>query len=465
MPRGRPKKNTAVEILPPEEDNQSQVQVREVKHKTEWVELRPVEEASDSDTELEEIEIEDKPRRKVTKNEREELRKTLAQNNITPASQLKLTIERYLHSEHVEGGTWAESEYLTKYTCSREHITSEEYLDVARKFGPGTYRFTLRLQNKIVTAWDKRLGVVTPSPVIQNVAPTDPTSPQVIIQSDGQQTVMPSIKDIMKVQREALKEQLEMAKLMREAYGFAPEQQQQQPKTEEEILAGAIIKQPEVIDNLVGGIIKRYGKGNDSDEPWYADVVRDAVKSGQAAQIVQVAIDRIFNGFNSLFPGRANNGQTQVVQTPHQNQTQSDQQQVLSIPGQQTTPDQSLQPSSSSSSNMGSGGTIGQIEQTPTQITPEQHALSRLIDNCQRRIPVQVAYQQLINYADAINEQAPDYSIDGYIDLLGSVTTDQALDYVKTLPGGEQIVSLPHTKEWTAELQKLIQAESQEGEE
>jgi hypothetical protein len=471
MPRARSRKNTAVEVLPPEEANQSQVQVREIKHKTEWVEVRPVEEASEGESEeFEGVEIEDRqPRRKTPKTERDELRKKLAANNVTPASNLKLTIEKYSHSEVVDGagGMSGDTEHCTKYPCADSHITSEDYLDVARKWGAGMYRFTLRMQNKIVTAWDKRISAGAQGPIIQHVNPNDPTSPQVVYQSqstngDGQAQQVPmSIKDIMKTQREALKEQLEMAKLMREAYGFAPEQPQQQQRSEEEILSSAILKQPEVIETVVGSVIKRFGgSGGKDDEPWYADVVRNAVKSGQAAQIVQVAIDRIFNGFSGLFPGRQNNGQAEMATAPVSP--------IQHAGGQVQNPEigaQVLEGNQQSDEPRALSGHQSEIpnQAGAQQITPEQHALARLIQNCQRNVPAQVAFQQLVNYADAINEQAPDYSIDGYIDLLGAMETEQVIDYVKTLPGGEEIASLPHAQAWTAELQRLIK-ESQEGE-
>jgi hypothetical protein len=371
-----------------------------------------------------------------------------------------------LHSESSEGGSWADKEFLTRYICTKEQIVNEDYLDVARKWGAGTYWFTLRMYmpgkspgSKVVASWEKRLGPTTPN--IQHVNPNDPTSPQVIVQTtngDGQQYQPPSMRDIMKGQKEALKEHLEMTKLMREAYGMSPEQPQQQQRSEEEILSSAILKQPEVIETVVGSVIKRFGGSDGKDnEPWYADVVRDAVKSGQAAQIVQVAIDRIFNGFSGLFPGRANNGQAEMGQTPLANQRQSengqDQSQTYRPEGQALASE--LQESAPAILP------AGNPESPPT---PEQHALTRLVQNCQRNVPVQVAYQQLVSYADAIEEQAPDYSIYGYIDLLGSMETEQVLEFVKTLPGGEQVAALPHAVSWTAELQKLIK-ESQEGEE
>lgn len=472
MPR---RKAAKVEVLPPEDTDQPTQRVREVKHKTEWTELHPVEEASeDADLDLTDDDAisEGKPRRRTPKNERDELRKVLAQNNVTPASQLKLSVERYLHSDIAEGGTWAETEYLSKYACTKEHITSEEYLDVARRYGTGTYRFTLRMQNKIVTAWDKRLGSITQGPVIQNANPNDPNSPQVIIQTtaDGQQQPL-SMRDIMKGQKEALKEHLEMTKLMREAYGLTPEQPQQQPRGEEEVLTTAILKQPEVIENVVGSVLKRFGaSGKGDDEPWYADVVRDAVKSGQVAQIVQVAIDRIFNGFSGLFPGRQDNGQAQMVTAPLQNQAQpaaGDQQGQFISGVQERSQQMGADVAQTASGHAPSGSVAGDVFQSgdaPMVASTEEQALQLLLDHCRRNIPVKIACDRLIAYADAINEQAPHLSIDEYISMFAAMPVEAALEFVKTQPNGEAVASLSHAKAWTEELQRLIKEAGQEGE-
>src|SRR6266545_654319 len=56
-----------------------------------------------------------------------------------------------------------------------------------------------------------------------------------------------------------------------------------------------------------------------------------------------------------------------------------------------------------------------------------------------------------MTFADAINDQVPAYSIDGWIEYFGGMPVDGAIDFVKTLPNGEQIASLPHAK------QKLFQ--------
>jgi len=68
-------------------------------------------------------------------------------------------------------------------------------------------------------------------------------------------------------------------------------------------------------------------------------------------------------------------------------------------------------------------------------------------------------------YADAINEQAPQYSIDDFIMTFArDMTAEDALEFVKTQPGRAEIEALPHAREWTKEFQSLVQ-KGMEGEE
>jgi hypothetical protein len=65
-------------------------------------------------------------------------------------------------------------------------------------------------------------------------------------------------------------------------------------------------------------------------------------------------------------------------------------------------------------------------------------------------------------YADLLNDQFPQGSIDYYIRAFGQMTVDDALGFVKTLPDGAIIAALPHAKPWTEELQKLIRESEEE---
>jgi hypothetical protein len=460
MPR---RKTADVEILPPDGGRKKMV---EAEHTIKYSAPVPVtvEENPTEDLIFEEDleDVEKKRKRKTARDEREDLRREMEKLGVASVSNLKLMIEKYKHSDSTDSGTLADKDYCTKYACTREHILSEDYLGVASKWGPGRYWFTLRLDNKIVKPWEKEIGAPTSS--------GDPTSPPAATTGENQQPM--SFRDIMRSQKEAFKEQLEMAKLMREAYGLAPDQTGNPARSEEEVVASAILNRPEIIDSVVGGVIKRYGGASGKeDEPWYAPAVIDAVKNGTAVQLVKTAIDSIFSGLQGLFPKGANNGQAQVSQTPLQNQTRTEQNQQHNqfTPSAQGT----LQPGDGS---LGSGQTLesrtpGEVagdvfrgDESQMALSPEDTALRILIDDCMRKIPAKVTFNRLMAYADAVNEQAPQYSIDGYIDMFASMPTEAALEYVKTLPNGEAVTSLPHSKEWTEQLQKLI-TESQEVEE
>jgi len=314
-PRGRPRK-PAVEILPPEpepEDNQPpQQNVVEIKHKTEWSEMRPVDAPADEAIYEEEI-FEPKRRRN---SERDELRKKLAKAEVTPGSMLKLTIEKYRHSEAVDsqGGSFAEREHCTKYVCAEEHITSEDYLDVARKFGAGLYRFTLRMKNQVVTAWDKRISA-GPTPIIQSTNPADPNSPQVIFQlpdgANGHQPV--AVIDPMDQMVKTAQAYQKLKKAFEPDVdpAAAPVAAPLDPKI---AALQLIADNPDVMERIAKGISSTVlGQKHGDGDPW-AEVAMEAVKSGQAANMLRSAIDAIFNGINGLFPKPAMNGQAPGVQ-------------------------------------------------------------------------------------------------------------------------------------------------------
>src|SRR6266540_4092110 len=133
MPR---RKAAEVELLPPEDDQPSRGRKKlvEAEHTIKYsapvpvtVEDDPAEDNTEEDFDL--IEEEKAKRRKKTaRDEREDLRREM------------------------------------------------DKLGVARKYGPGRYWFTLRMDNKIIRQWERKVNAaVTPSgPVIQSVNPNDP---------------------------------------------------------------------------------------------------------------------------------------------------------------------------------------------------------------------------------------------------------------------------------------------------
>lgn len=451
MPRSRSRK-TAVEpeLLPPEDNQPSQ---KVIKHKTEWTEV--VEEApGDTEIDLDDAEIGDKPRKR-NKNAIQEMRKKLRAQGVTPTSNLRLYIERYVHSETDAGGSWAETEFCTKYSTTEEHIFNKDYIDAARKWGPGKYRITIRMDNRIVDAFDERISATPSSPVIQHVNPNDPTSPQVIYQpinGDGQQQQQyqpMTMKEIMKARREAFEEELKMRELERKYYGLSPETPVAPQRSEEEVLTSAILQRPEVLDNVVGSVMKRFGgKGGGSDEPWYADAVKDAIRSGQGAQIVKTAIDALFNGFKGLFPGGQNNGQSPATETQTQTAPVTS---TIAQPQHQVDSDALLsdgvQPVRTERAGDGVAGVSPQ--------DPYAQMLTGVISTLISNGPVEDAIKRV----DGFLLMAPQYT--EVVDNQFSQPAENLLGAISTIPGCEQIAQAEHAKGWIESFQAKFFAESE----
>lgn len=460
------RKTAEVEDLPPEDEpKRTRRKVVEAKHTVTYAAPEIVDVPVDAEEDLpfdddliEEVEERERPKRRQ-RNEREELRKRLSTGGVTPTSQLKLSIERYVHSESLDSGTLAEKAFCTKYACNEAHVTGEDYLDVARTYGAGRYWFTLRLNNKIVTQWERRIDAAPnmAGQIVQNAIPGDPTSPQVIVMPSQAPAQPVGQIDPMK----QLKELLQMQKLMRDALG--PEQVPP-PK---ENAAESFMNHPKVIDTMVDTIVtvakKAAGlKGENSggDNGW-TDVAMEVVKSGQVKDLAEVAAVAIQTLLGGILGGQ--NGQAAMGAPMHtavgQNQNSGSQSAFNDSPIQiQAGPQASPQNLPSVQTNQ---QPTNEHAINPAQ-TPEDQALALVIDHCRRRLPARLAYDRLMAFADAINEQAPQYSIDFYISTFAQMEVEDALAFVKEQPGGAEVEAMAHSREWTKELQALIQNAEEE---
>lgn len=458
MPR---RKAAEVEILP-HENNQPSQKIKEVKHKTEWVEV--IEESpQDSEIDLVDDEaVEERPRKRVN-NEREELRKKLAKNRVTPGSELKLTIEKYPHSEVIDGhgGVHADTEHCAKYVCEESHILNEDYLDVARsKFGAGLYRFTLRMKNQIVTAWDKRITTGAQGPVIQHINPNDPTSPQVIIQSngDGQQQPM-SMRDIMKGQKEALKEHLEMTKLMREAYGLAPDAPSTTAETDPEtLLLKNLANNDKFMEKVNSGLLsKLFGKDAVADEPGWSTVVMEAVKNHEVAASIQAFGNIALMFLDRLLPQRGNdNGQTTMAPSP-----------VPAMANQNTQPPAPAPALPAHAEGQRHGaiqegvGTDqgGEARGDASVQDPYAQMLTGVLTTLASNGPVEDA----VNRVEGFLLLYPAYT--ETIDNQFSQPAENLLGAISTIPGCDQIAKADHAKQWIELFQAKFFAEGESEEE
>lgn len=450
--RGRPRKNPLakpkpipkiafpkkVEILPPDSTENQGPPVVEIKHKTEWSELRPIESVEDDKPDFEELDdlnlydegegegdSETTPTKKPL-NDRQELKKKLQKANITPNSQLKLSVSRYVHSDAFDGagGHFAETEHCTKYVCTEEHITSEDYLDTARKFGPGLYRFTLRLRNTVAAAWDKRISAAAaaggPASSTSEQAPTSTPA------SNGAEPAgqMPSLKDYMRGQREALREQLEMAKLLRETFGQTPA-----PPTDPKVAYLQLIAEnPDVMSQIGAGLAKSALGVRGDEDPW-ASVALELIKSGQAAQILRAGIDGLFSGIGGLFPRPASNGPAPVAPE---------------------APWPAGAPGAPGATVSTGGPSQPPPPGPPVMVTPADALMLALIGALERNAPLREA-QTIINLAIVRSPELGE-SIDEILNL----STDEILSLLAAYQ--PQVTAIPHAAEWITTLVNSLAA-------
>lgn len=236
---------------------------------------------------------------------------------------------------------------------------------------------------------------------------------------------------------EQLKQSLAMLKLMRDT--FDPSPQPAPPPVAaadpETTFLQVLAKDTDIVGKLAKGTLgKLLGDGVAADRDPWADVAMEAIKSGQGAQILSSAIDAIFRGMSGM--GR----------TAAQPQT------INTAPAVEIAPP-----------IPGAPATIAPAAQPAVELSPEMQVLSLALDHCAQNLPPQIAAQRITAIADQINEQAPAFSIDGYLDLFASMDTAAALEMAQTLlPERADIASLPHAVGWTAQLQVLLKSEEGE---
>jgi hypothetical protein len=455
MPR---KKNSSIETLPPEDSPRpTRRQVVAAKHTVvyeapEVVEI-PIEDDEEEERQGDAVEVEQAQRQPSF---RMKIRDRFKQRGIGVDETLMLRIDRLpFFEQNGLAGVRSDKEFCGVLPCKENFFDGDEYLiEIQRRYGPGDYQLTVRHKNFIVSSWREHIGGFSlPAVAVQSSEPGQP--PQMIYPAPmGQSQAMPA-----KTIKDEMREVGEIIKLIDNIRG-PREDAPPAVRTEDEVLATAILKQPDVLENVMGSMLKRYrgnGGGDDDPSPW--SVAMELVKSGQAAQIVKTLIDSFFNGVNGMIPGRQQNGATPLAQAPHANMgdvqnPSPDNRQAGTLRQDQNI--QALAQGPPSAVETGAPANTGQ------QLTPAEQALTTLISDCGKKIPPRVSFTNLMTFADAVNDQAPAYSIDGWIDYLASMPIDDAIEFVKTLPNGAEVAALPHAREWTEQIQTLIR-ESQEG--
>jgi hypothetical protein len=395
------------------------------------------------DEEPEEITFEDdetesrRRRRKTSKDERDELRRELDKYGTVAASRLKLSIDKYRHSDAEDSGTLAEKDFCTKYAVTKEHILADDYLDVARKYGPGRYWFVLRMDNKVVRQWERKVHeAITPGAVngSDTVFPVNGDASQPIGQLSWQ--------EVIKMQDSLVERRLKEMKMFRDAFG-EPEHAAQTVATDPKIAALQMIAEnPDVMAQIGKGIASTVlGKSAGDGDPW-ADVAMEAVKSGQAAQIVKTAIDSIFSGVNALFP-RGQNGQAPMAtpQAPPVQNPGSRLQGPLPGPGQRPPDNQVGQVPT----------TDNQGQAAPAVTMNEADALViSLIQACERKAPAADA----VNIINVACYRTPE--LGESVDALINMSPESLLAMLSAYH--PDVAKWEHAKEWLKQLTDALTA-------
>lgn len=224
--------------------------------------------------------------------------------------------------------------------------------------------------------------------------------------------------------KEQLKEALELVRMVQGITGTSVANPAAvAPLDPEAAVFQLLAKDEHAVSKLSKGLLgKFFGDVKEDRDPW-AEVAMEAVRNGQAAELLKVGINSLFQGFSGFLPQPPQ----QQQQSPQQSQPQ---------PPPKDWPPQAL----------------------PTQtLAPSEELLSYVLQQCHLNAPREAVADQIITFADQINETDPLQSVDWYIRAFALMPTDEALVFVnQSVPGSERITELPHAKAWTAELQQLL---------
>lgn len=229
--------------------------------------------------------------------------------------------------------------------------------------------------------------------------------------------------------KDQLKDVVELMKLARQLNGDVSQQNPTaSPPLDPEIAVLQLLAKDEnVVNKLSKGLLGKIFGEKDEADPW-ADVAKEALKSGQAAELLRVGIESLFRGFSGLWPGQSDPSQPAMH-----------------------NPQSAMTPS----------------EPQPQPLTPAEELLTYVLTECGRNSPREAVAENIFAFADRINATSPLQSIDWYIQAFAEMPTDEALNFVsQTYPNAQQITSLPHAVEWTRELQEMLKGyfEGQEDE-
>ena len=453
-------------------------------------------EIEDGMLDFEDEEIE-QPRRPPSVKQR--LRSKFEQKGIGGTDQITVRFDR-LPSFEQNGmaGVKADKTFCGVITTTEKFFDNDEYLiRIQQSYGPGDYWITVRYKNSIISQWRESVGGFTATMAAQ--ADGQP-GPQTIIYQNtpGQPAQQVRQADPLAELRRAF----QIVKEFKADLGIGGPQVTAAPAPPTDpdvVLLQSLASNDGFMNKIQNGAIRKIlGDKAADDDPSYASVAMEMVKTGQADTAIRAFGDILLRIVDRIVPQwGVMNGQAPIAATQVQDQSQPDGGQVVPLSsvqvGSPTQPGALPQgdgrsagrqvdarhpaPNASPSQTTPAQGAPGQpptlmqiIQRLPIghalqiviqgQAPAQDIALAKVIDGCARKASPEGIIDWVFQFADEINAQLPDHSIDGAIELFTTATVDQIIAFVGALPGGDQVVALPHAREWTTELQRVI-AESQ----
>jgi hypothetical protein len=465
MPRGRPRKNT-IEESKPEPELQKAIEApviditpekptrkKTVTQVAKWTEEEPIdlEDETDDDDDL------------PAEFEEDSEQTAVFDDFLQPGADGRFIKVWKLPTYKRDGKTALRS--TNRQFCDDLPVTPDYMQIIKNTWGAGVYQLELRDEYNRIVKGSRRMTIEIAGPQVQPVAqiqtlPNGQQIPIVIEQSQPQNPQAPV--DPIKQFRQTLSLVREFKDDFREMMGL-PERQEnsqtQAPVSPKVAALELITENPEVMEKIGRGLTSIVSGGKNDHETSWADVGMELVRTGQAPQVAANIIREFMAPFSALW-GK-DNGTSQMVQTPIQNQE-------IPTAGQHsnTLPQQQKELAGHPSATLRHmGQDVLQDPAISSQTTPEIQALKLLLDHCAAKLPPKVAAERLLAYEKKVEEVAPEYSISGYIDLLVHLDPDAAFAITnQALPGSEAVTSLPHSREWFIELQANLKG-NQDGSE
>lgn len=473
----RPKKIIEAELIEPENEtpagNKPATKMVDAEHTIKYREPVPVpilEESDEDESYIYDDDDEENRPKRLKKSIREKLQEKLKKGGITNTDGVYLRIDRFLGSDSSgNDGMNADKEFCWRGPCSIEYITNDDYLsDTAKRHGAGNYWFTLRNQKSILAQWQFKIGGI---PQVATATPDPMTGqPQIIYQPVPNQ---PAAQNQPIDPLKFIRQSFAVVKEYQEVLGVHPQTQYQQPQPPAEpqlspkvALLSAMAEHPEIVesitDKLLGGnrgdkppsltelLIRHGGELFKGAKDFFVGVIQTASTEVKQIKMLDAQLIAQTNGANHLNPEMAS--PTLPNQTNQSNQIPSAQIQQEGTTGYQQNESRKLdsQP--------------GQTAQE-TISDPKEILISIALNGCKNQTPPKVVANQLIAFADRIEDEAPHMSVYGWLDLFTEYEPDQIINFMQSGAMGDEatfVAELAHSHRWVGELRSLLKTEIEE---